>query len=102
MQWNFTRGSRSAEIQKYVELATAFSHFTHVHSEGYLCVVDLQGIITAGESKGTLLLTDPAIHCAKHMRFGRTNLRQPGIDAFYKGHAGKCNQYCRALGLPPA
>ena len=61
---------------------------------------DLQGIVTPEKkSKTQLLLTDPAIHCAKDMRFGRTNLQQKGIDAFFAAHKGKPNKYCEALRL---
>jgi hypothetical protein len=45
-----------------------------------------------------LTCADPAIHCvdASH-RFGVTNLKQNGMDGFFKSH--KCNDICRALGL---
>lgn len=68
--------------------------------EATLC--DLQGIVTTDKmGQETLLLTDPAIHCDKHLRFGKTNLRALGINKFFDGHV--CNEYCRALGLtkPP-
>ena len=101
MAGNYQRvDAADPHLKKYAELATAFSHFTHSHTAGYLLVCDIQGIITTDpKSKDTLLMTDPAIHCAQHQRFGRTNLRQAGFDAFFKGHAGKCNEFCRALGL---
>ena len=80
-----------------VEVAIAFSHFTHSITEGYLLVCDLQGISTTDtKSKPTLLLTDPAIHCPKHLRFGKTNLGV-GVNKFFAKH--KCNSFCHALGL---
>jgi hypothetical protein len=44
------------------------------------------------------VVADPAIHCidAVH-RFGETNLRQDGMDGFFKSHV--CNDICRELGL---
>jgi hypothetical protein len=84
--------------QKRLEVAIAFSHFTHDVTEGYLLVCDLQGVSSIDEKgKETLLLTDPAIHCSKHLRFGKTNLSSIGINAFFKKHV--CNKYCQALGL---
>jgi hypothetical protein len=89
-----------ADVQKMVECATAFSHFTHMHTGGYLLVCDLQGILTSARPDGggqRLIMTDPAIHCHQHLRFGKTNLRKGGIAAFYASH--KCGRICRALGI---
>ncbi len=84
--------------RKRLELAVAFSHFTYDITEGYLLVCDLQGVsYVDAKGKETLLLTDPAIHCTKHLRFGKTNLTFVGIDRFFKKHM--CNKYCQALGL---
>jgi hypothetical protein len=86
------------EGQCRLELAIAFSHFTHHVTDGYLLVCDLQGIVTnSGKGEPILLLTDPAIHCAKHICFGKTNLGGLGIDKFFKRHI--CNKFCLALGL---
>lgn len=81
-----------------LKLALAFSHFSYCFTKGYLLVTDLQGIDSV-DSNGspTLLLTDPAIHCSIHARFGKTNLRGHGILAFFRKH--HCNEYCQALGL---
>jgi hypothetical protein len=80
------------------ELAVAFSHFTYDITDGYLLVCDLQGVSTIDlKGKETLLLTDPAIHCAKHLRFGKTNLGNLGMEKFFKKH--ECNKFCQALGL---
>ena len=77
---------------------TAFSHFSYDVTDGYLLVCDLQGVSTTDKNgKDTLLLTDPAIHCAKHLRFGKTNLGSLGMKRFFKRHV--CNKYCKALGL---
>lgn len=84
--------------KKRLEVAVAFSHFTHDITDGYLLVCDLQGVSSIdGKGKETLLLTDPAIHCSKHLRFGKTNLSFGGINSFFKKHV--CNKYCQALGL---
>jgi hypothetical protein len=82
---------------EYQQLLIAFSHYTYQHTKGYLLVCDLQGVETVdGRGAKTLLLTDPAIHC-QQLRFGRTNLREKGIQSFFKTH--KCNKYCKGLGL---
>ena len=83
-----------------LKLALAFSHYTYCVTKEYLLVSDLQGISTK-DSKGNsmLLLTDPAIHCPAHGRFGKTNLRFEGVKAFFRKHV--CNEYCQALGLTP-
>ena len=81
-----------------IDIAVAFSHFTHSHTKGYLLVCDIQGIETSNRTGAdTLLLTDPAIHCPSHMRFGTTNLQQKGVDKFFSTHT--CNKYCTSLGL---
>lgn len=86
------------EGRKRLELAVAFAHFSHDITDGYLLVCDLQGVSSI-DARGNeiLLLTDPAIHCSKHLRFGKTSLSNTGINAFFKRHA--CNYYCQALGL---
>ena len=96
--YSFVRASSSEDMEIRCALAVAFSHFTHEHTGGYCMVTDLQGI-DSSDAKGrdTMLLTDPAIHCPGVLRFGKTNMQQSGIDAFYKVH--KCNHFCAALGL---
>ncbi|KAI9558286.1 hypothetical protein GHT06_015039 [Daphnia sinensis] len=84
--------------RKRLEIALAFSHFSHDITGGYLLVCDLQGVsYVNAKGKEILLLTDPAIHCSKHIRFGKTNLSSIGINKFFKKHV--CNKYCLALGL---
>ena len=81
-----------------LSLAVAFSHFSYEYTKGYLLVCDLQGLpVVSSEGKSTLLLTDPAIHCPTHTRFGKTNLQLAGVKAFFKQHV--CNDLCRGLGL---
>eukprot|EP00041_Stephanoeca_diplocostata_P026006 m.693396 g.693396 ORF g.693396 m.693396 type:complete len:711 (+) comp22872_c0_seq3:173-2305(+) len=96
--YNFVRHTDDPTVAKHRDLAVAYSHFTYDFTNGYLIVVDVQGVEGVdGGGKDILLLTDPAIHCARHHRFGVTNLRQAGIDGFFKTH--KCNKFCSALGL---
>lgn len=84
--------------RKKLEVAVAFSHFTHDVTGGYLLVCDLEGVSDVdAKGKEILLLTDPAIHCSKHLRFGKTNLSSVGIKKFFEKHV--CNKYCRELGL---
>uniref|UniRef100_A0A0K6S9E3 Alpha-type protein kinase domain-containing protein n=1 Tax=Chromera velia CCMP2878 TaxID=1169474 RepID=A0A0K6S9E3_9ALVE len=92
------------------DVPQALSHFslilTRNYDSGQQALVDLQGappvlLKCGGGSKGSELrfeLTDPAIHSIKG-KFGKTNLREDGIDSFRKTH--KCNALCELLGLPP-
>jgi hypothetical protein len=75
--------------QQLVKIAAAFSHYTYHITNGYLMVVDLQGIIY----KNNIILTDPAIHCKEAYRFGGTNLSTEGFKLFFNTH--KCNSLCR-------
>lgn len=87
-----------ADGRTRLELALAFSHFSYDFTGGYLLVCDIQGISTSdGKGEPILLLTDPAIHCSKHLRFGKTNLGAVGVNKFFKKHV--CNNFCSALGL---
>jgi len=90
----------SVEIYDFPQ---AFSHFTYQKSKYKLIVVDLQGVLKFG-SFGTKIffLTDPVIHYrkqtrAKNYNFGRTNLGEKGMQAFFATH--QCSALCRALGL---
>jgi len=86
------------EFTEKLDLAVAFSHFTWVHSEEYCMVTDIQGWETKDNKGRTkMLLTDPAIHCPGETRFGKTNMGQEGVEAFFKVH--RCNRICRHLGL---
>ena len=82
---------------KKIDFLLAFSHFTYEKSRAYLVVTDLQGISGADIAPNEIILTDPAIHCAKAPRFGATNLMKTGIDAFISSHV--CTPVCAALGL---
>ena len=87
-----------ADGQVRLKIAVAFSHFSFDVTDGYLLVCDLQGISTVdSKGKATFLLTDPAIHCSTHYRFGKTNLQDVGIKQFFENH--DCNEFCKALKL---
>lgn len=66
----------------------AFSHFTYLHSNKRNIIVDIQGV---GDT-----YTDPQVHSLDR-HFGLGNLKQEGIDAFFKSH--RCNNICKGLGL---
>lgn len=80
---------------EFLKQLLAFSHWTYQVSDGYLMVVDLQGVISFNGAE--LHLTDPAIHCTDLLRFGRTNLGERGMQEFFNHHA--CNEVCRKMGL---
>ena len=103
-KWNTNCGAVNIDNH----LIQAFSHWTYdvtgitnlfsitpflrVHPDGFLVVVDLQGV----ERSGEFGLTDPCINC-KEPRFGNTNMGPVGIGEFFRTHA--CNPICREMGL---
>ena len=81
---------------EYTSSLNAFSHWTYQITNGYLMVVDLQGVkITRPEPK--FILTDPALHCKDLTRFCSTNLGNDGMHRFFRTHY--CNSICRAMNL---
>lgn len=70
-------------------IAQALSHYSWQLTQGYLMIVDLQGVGN--------VLTDPQLHCLDRERFGKGNLGYQGILMFFNTH--QCNDHCRALGL---
>ena len=89
VKYNNNAGWISNSIADQTLLAQAFSHFSYQYSQGYLIIVDLQGV--AG------YLTDPQIHCLNGNKFGQGNLGYLGIVRFFLTH--RCNKYCKELGL---
>ena len=84
----------------------AFSHYTYHASNKRYMVVDLQGSLKIhDDGTRSFILTDPAVHQRKSNRmlqdqsFGRTDLGEKGIKAFFQTHV--CNDACRFLELAP-
>jgi hypothetical protein len=73
----------------------AFTHWTYEVTDGHLMVVDVQGIRT--DDRTHFILTDPAVHCIVPEKFGRLNLGEDGMSAFWASH--ECNVVCKALRL---
>ncbi|GMT01888.1 hypothetical protein PENTCL1PPCAC_24062, partial [Pristionchus entomophagus] len=71
---------------EFVQLVTAFSHWTHKASIRFLMVVDLEGVVGKIESEGKtgVLLTDPAIHCKDLTRYGPMNHGLGGMKTFFE------------------
>lgn len=69
----------------------AFSHFSLVHSNQELVIIDIQGVND--------FYTDPQIHTKSGKGFGEGNLGQNGIMQFIKTH--QCNPLCNYLKLEP-
>ena len=89
-KWNSNAGYVSDKI--YSSTLDAFSHWTYDITDGFLVVVDLQGV----DREKQYILTDPSINCIEP-RFGLTNLGNVGIKMFFKSHS--CNNVCQAMGL---
>mmetsp|Transcript_1124 Transcript_1124/g.2162 ORF Transcript_1124/g.2162 Transcript_1124/m.2162 type:complete len:748 (-) Transcript_1124:4-2247(-) len=68
---------------------SAFAHFTYEASRHRLLVVDIQGV---GD-----LYTDPQIHTANGVGFGKGNLGIDGMIKFLQTH--QCNAICQHLRL---
>lgn len=73
-----------------IKILSAFSHYTYHITNGYLLVIDLQGIVR--DTK--IIISDPAVHCHKNLtRFGKTNFGEIGINKFFETHT--CNEICK-------
>ena len=83
----------------YAASLNAFSHWTYQETDGYLMVVDLQGVQITNPAGPKFALTDPALHCKDLTRFSCTNLGKPGMHRFFRTHY--CNTICKAMGLEP-
>lgn len=70
-------------------IAQTLSHFSWQLTQGYMMIVDLQGVGN--------VLTDPQIHCLDKKRFGKGNLGYQGMLMFFNTH--QCNEHCVSLGL---
>ena len=89
IKYNNNAGWIKTSIADQTLVAQAFSHFSYQYTQGYLMIVDLQGV--GG------FLTDPQIHCLDEDRFGIGNFGYIGFVNFFLTH--KCNIYCKKLGL---
>ena len=89
-KWNNNCGYVSET--NYSVTLDAFSHWTYTVTEGFLMVVDLQGV----DRDDKYILTDPSVHC-KEPRFGLTNLGDYGMEQFFKSH--RCGSVCEAMKL---
>jgi|AntRauTorckE5430_2_1112549.scaffolds.fasta_scaffold00197_13 hypothetical protein len=78
------------------EVAQAFSHFSHFWTRKKSLICDLQGVYN--EFENVFKFTDPVVHYhnarkdSRQGKFGKTDLGQRGIDAFFKTH--QCNKLC--------
>lgn len=81
------------------DLVLAFSHFTYQASNNELIIVDIQGWTPASNEIGCIFLTDPQIHSDVYRCYGTGNLRQKGIDTFWKEMHPECNHLCQKMHL---
>lgn len=81
------------------EFLQAFSHWVYVQSDHQMVICDLQGVLNEEGRYPEFVLTDPAICTSKKTtRFGKTDMKLPGIRRFCSKH--RCGIVCRGLGLP--
>ena len=83
----------------YAASLNAFTHWTYQVTDGYLMVVDLQGVKITNPAGPKFALTDPALHCKDLTRFSSTNLGKRGMHRFFRTHY--CNTICKAMELEP-
>ncbi|RYH28320.1 hypothetical protein EON65_12605, partial [archaeon] len=78
----------------------AFTHFTFVQSKGYCALAGLRGRYVKGRGGGggSFVLTTPVVHSRDVYSYHKTNLGSEGMGMVMRAH--KCNDICRALGLP--
>ncbi len=95
----FNNNNGYVSDENYHQILNAFSHWTYQYTDGFMMVVDLQGVIWGSE----FVLTDPAIHCEGTNNyegldwFGSTNLGVEGMKQFFRTH--ECNEVCYNLNL---
>ncbi|KAL4477127.1 hypothetical protein ABPG72_008861 [Tetrahymena utriculariae] len=89
VKFNNNTGWTNFQFDESGLLSQTLSHFSYQKTEGYLMIVDLQGVGN--------MLTDPQIHCLDICRFGDGNLGYSGMFKFFLNH--QCNQYCEGLNL---
>ncbi|XP_076447922.1 uncharacterized protein LOC143284787 [Babylonia areolata] len=82
------------------QVATAFSHFSYVCSQGRFMVVDLQGCVP-DDNKGVIYLTDPVLHSVGRLRARSSpfDRHEQGMADFFQCVHPKCNAICRLLQL---
>ena len=90
VKWNNNTGRVSRKV--YSPLLDAFSHWTYDVTNGFLLIVDIQGV----ERDDCFILTDPAINCVEQ-RFGGTNIGEVGAELFFAMH--ECSDVCLSMGL---
>ncbi|KAL8587125.1 hypothetical protein ACOMHN_026093 [Nucella lapillus] len=83
------------------QVATAFSHFSYVRSQGCYMVVDLQGCVP-DDNKGVIYLTDPVLHSTGREGKERSSpfdRHTQGMEDFFRRAHTECNDICRLLHL---
>jgi hypothetical protein len=90
-KFNSNTGWTPREINPWMEVMQALSHFSYHVTNETMLLCDLQG----GVYKDGFVLTDPVV-MSETGEFGPTDLGQAGIDTFFSRH--KCNQYCSRRG----
>lgn len=96
-EWDkFLSNNGYVNIEQNAKLAIAFAHFSHHHSNGAICITDLQGI--RNDSDGHYVLTDPAVQSKKPGTYGPTDLGEKGMQFFFQSH--ECNEFCSQFPLP--
>ncbi len=85
----------SSQSEEVIEKASCFAHFSYVHTNMQIMVLDLQGVeytLCDPEIASTRLLEDGELN------FCAGNLSCNAIYQFFVDHI--CNKYCKMLALP--
>ncbi|KAK7114540.1 alpha-protein kinase 1-like [Littorina saxatilis] len=86
------------ELVKGLAVATAFSHFSYVASDGHYMVVDLQGCVP-DDKDGVIYLTDPVLHTRSKTEVSAFDRHEKGMADFWDHVHKQCNGFCRFLGI---
>jgi hypothetical protein len=81
-------------LNRHMELIE-FAKWTHVLSDGYLLVSDLQGVV---KKDGAITLTDPAVLCTDLRRFGPTNINHAQMKICLDALHGRTDLRVATLG----
>ena len=95
----FTNNTKFVRDHSESDLLLAFCHFSYQASNNELIIVDIQGWTPASNEIGCIFLTDPQIHSDVYRCYGTGNLRQKGIDTFWKEMHPECNHLCQKMHL---
>lgn len=90
----FNNNAGFVDVRDEAEAANCFSHWTWDVTNGEATVLDMQGVV---EADGCIVCTDAQVQHRDRHRYGRGNLGDRGVGAFFAAH--RCGPMCKSLKL---